>query len=77
MIDLKFSYTSPFGGPVVEEHDTLMHFTDGVERGIYPQKILRCGPVNATFFENSLHDQQFATVQDLYNHCVNIMRGHN
>ncbi len=76
MIDLKFSYTHSSGGPVVEEHDTIMHFTDGVESGVYPPKTLCCGPVNVRFFENPLLDKQFATVQDLYNHCSAIMRGH-
>ena len=54
-----------------------MDFTDAVDEGDYPKKNLSCGPVDATFFENTLLDRKFQTVQELYHHCVNIVLGHN
>lgn len=76
MIDLKFNFTLPCGGRVTKKYSTIMDFTDAVDEGDYPKENLSCGPVDATFFENTLLDKQFATVQDLYNHCSAIMRGH-
>lgn len=76
MVDLKLNYTQPGGVHVTENYDTIMDFTDVVEDGTYPRHRLHFGPVDVTFFENPLLDKQFPTVQDLYNHCVNIMKGH-
>ena len=76
MYDLKFSYTQPTGASVTEKYSTIMNFTDAVENGAYPKRFLNYEKVEARFFENPLLDKQFATVQDLYIHCVNIMRGH-
>lgn len=76
MTDLKFSYRAPCGLSVEEEYDTIMIFTDDVDTEVYPKKNLSYGPVDARFFENPLLDRHFETIKDLYNHCVNIMRGH-
>ena len=74
MFDLKFSYTHPTGAQFTEHYNLIFHFTDAVENGTYPKQFLSYGEVDASFFENPLLDKHFATVQELYNHCVNIMR---
>jgi len=77
MFDLIFSYRKPNGERATEKHCTLSHFTDCIELNVYPKTVLSCTHVDATFFENPLLDQHFETVEELYQHCVNIMRGHN
>ena len=73
LMDLKFSYDHN-GAKITKAYRTIMDFTDSVESGEITASMLMCGPVNAIFFENLFQTKSFSAVQELYDHCVAIMR---
>ena len=69
MKDLRIIYTNTKSKRVVQEFDTLMDFIIAFE---FDDIILKGTKVFAEFFENSLNQKHFDTMQELYNHCVKI-----
>lgn len=72
MKDLKISYTKQDGKRANVEYSTIMDFLDEMEEDI-SNSVMECKDVEADFFENPLHHQNFDSVKDLYNHCQRIV----
>ena len=75
MKDLKISYDNENGQKIHAEYDTIMDFIDTIDsEDDIDIPMLDYGNVEATFFENPLIYKQFDTIEDLYNHCQEIIK---
>ena len=74
MKDLRILYTNKKGTRIFEEYDTIMDFTDPIQNGEQDINSLDGHDVFAEFFENSTPHRYFDTLQELYTHCINIMK---
>ena len=74
MKDLRVSYDNENGQRINAEYNTIMDFIDVMDSDEIDIPMLDCGNVEATFFENALQHKHFNTIEELYNHCVEITR---
>lgn len=74
MKDLRISYDNENGMRIHADYDTIMDFIDIMDSDEIDIPMLDYGNVEADFFENPLQHKYFNTIEDLYNHCVEITR---
>lgn len=72
MIDLMIGYDNENGERRVKAYDTIMDFIDEMESDSIDIPMMDYKDVNAEFFEK--HVKHFDTIEDLYNHCKEIVR---
>ena len=74
MKDLKMTYKNTEGRQIKAEYNTIMDFIDQMESDDIDIPMMDDTEVNAIFWENRLHEHNFNTIEELYNHCKNIIR---
>ena len=75
MKDLRISYDNENGQRIKAEYDTLMDFIDTIDsEDIIDIPMLDYENVEADFFENPLLYKHFNTIEELYNHCIEITK---
>ena len=75
MKDLKISYDNGNGQRIYAEYNTIIDFIDTIDsEDDIDIPMLDYGNVEAIFFENPLIYKQFDTIEDLYNHCQEIIK---
>lgn len=75
MKDLKISYDNENGQRIYAEYNTIIDFIDTIDsEDDIDIPMLDYGNVEAIFFENPLIYKQFDTIEDLYNHCQEIIK---
>ena len=74
MKDLKISYDNENGQRINMEYDTIMNFVDDIDSDNIDIPMLDYENVEADFFENPLLHKHFETIEDLYNHCLKILK---
>ena len=74
MKDLTINYINENNEEQTMEFDTIMDFADGVESGEIDVTTPVRGDVEATFFGNRHTTKNFPSLEELYDHCVEIMR---
>ena len=74
MKDLRISYDNENGQRINAEYNTIMDFIDVMDSDEIDIPMLDYGNVEATFFENAFQRKHFNTIEELYNHCVEITR---
>lgn len=73
--DLQFSYTNCNSERLTARCETIMDFIDTMESDELDIPMLDDTNVLAVFFENKMHNQkQFNTVNDLLEHCKQIVK---
>ena len=74
MKDLMISYDNKNGERIHKVYDRIFDFTDAIEQSNPDAPANCCSNVTAYFFENPLTRQEFNTIDDLYYHCIAIMK---
>lgn len=75
MKDLRISYDNENGQRINAEYNTIMDFIDTINsEDNIDIPMLDYGNVEATFFENPLLHKHFDTIEELYNHCIEITK---
>lgn len=72
MKDLIVNYENENGQMIKQEYDRIFDFTEEMESNKADIPMLDYGNVTATFFEK--RTKNFDTIDDLYHHCVEIMK---
>ena len=75
MKDLRISYNNENGQKINAEYDTLMDFINTMDsEDNIDIPMLDYENVEADFFENPLLHKHFNTIEELYKHCVEIIK---
>ena len=74
MKDLRISYDNENGQRINAEYNTIMDFIDVMDSDEIDIPMLDYGNVEVTFFENPLLYKNFNTIEELYNHCIEITK---
>lgn len=74
MKDLRISYDNENGQRINAEYNTIMDFIDVMDSGEIDIPMLDYQNVEADFFENPLLHKHFDTIEELYNHCTEIIK---
>lgn len=74
MKDLRISYDTKNGQRTNAEYNTIMDFIDVMDSDEIDIPMLDYENVEATFFENPLLHKNFNTIEELYNHCIEITK---
>lgn len=72
MMDLVLKYRDINNQFIQIQYKTLMQFIDNYEKD--KTEIKPASIIEATFFENKLNKGKFETLEELYNHCVEITK---
>ena len=72
MKDLVISYENENSQVIKQEYNRIFDFTEELENNKVDIPMLDYGNVTATFFEK--RTKNFDTINDLYHHCVEIMK---
>ena len=72
--DLRFDYLNENDVRVYVECDTIMDFIDTMESDEIDIPMLDYTDVHAKFFDNELVKENFDTVEDLLEHCKQIIK---
>ena len=72
MKDLVISYENENSKVIKQEYNRIFDFTEEFENNKVDIPMLDYGNVTATFFEK--RTKNFDTIDDLYHHCVEIMK---
>ncbi len=74
MKDLRISYDNDYGKRITMDFDTIMDFIEMMESDNIDIPMLDYENVEAVFWENPLQHKHFDTIDDLYKHCIEIVR---
>lgn len=74
MKDLKISYLNKNNQRIYKEYDTIMDFLDLIKSEEIDIPMLDYSNIEAVFFENPMQHKFFDTINDLYKHCVLILK---
>ena len=74
MKDLRISYDNENGQRINAEYNTIMDFIDVMDSDEIDIPMLDYQNVEADFFENPLLHKHFNTIEELYNHCIEITK---
>lgn len=72
MKDLIITYQNENEKTIRREYDKIFDFTEEIEGNGFNAPMLDYENVTAKFFENRI--ESFNTIDDLYKHCVKIMK---
>lgn len=72
MKDLIIRYENENGQVIKQEYDRIFYFTEAMESNKADIPMMDYKNVTATFFEKQT--KNFNTIDDLYHHCVEIMK---
>ena len=72
MKDLIITYQNENEETIRREYDKIFDFTEEIEGNGFNAPMLDYENVTAKFFENRI--ESFNTIDDLYKHCVKIMK---
>lgn len=74
MKDLMIRYKNKNGDTVYTEYDTIMDFIDKMDADDVCGQMMEGENVAADFFENPLLHKRFNNINELYEHCKQIVR---
>ena len=72
--DLRFDYETENGDRIYAECDTIMDFIDTMESDEVDIPMLDYTDVHAMFFDNELNKKEFNNIEELLEHCKQIVK---